>query len=53
MKIIYKVTFVTRFERQIRFIANDKPSAAKRFKKELLSKIKTIPLNPQIFRKSI
>lgn len=53
IKIVYKETFVPRLERQIRFISNDNPTAAKRFKKELLAKIKTIPPNPQIFRKSI
>ena len=53
MIIIYKDTFVFRFERQIRYIANDNPTAARKFKKDLLTKIKTIPSNPLIFRKSI
>ena len=53
MNIVYKESFVSRLERQIRFIAKDNPSAAKRFKKELLVKIKTISSNPKIFRKSI
>ena len=38
---------------KIKFISKDNPNAAKKFKKELLTKIKTIPSNPQIFRKSI
>ncbi len=53
MIIIYKDTFVSRLERQIRHIAYDKPAAAQKFKKDLLAKIKTIPANPLIFRKSI
>ena len=53
MKIVYKDTFALRLERQIRYIAKDNPTAARRFKKELLGRIKTIPLNPLIFRKSI
>jgi len=35
------------------YIANDSPAAALKFKKDLLNKIKTIPSNPLIFRKSI
>jgi plasmid stabilization system protein ParE len=53
MRIIYKNTFVDRLENQIDFIAQDKPSAARKFKKELLSKIKSIPKNPLKFRKSV
>ncbi len=53
MKIVYKDTFVTRLERQLRYIANDNPSAARKFKKDLLKKVKTISSNPQIFRKSM
>jgi len=53
MIIIYKDTFVSRLERQIRYIANDNPRLAQKFKKDLLKKIKTIPSNPLAFRKSI
>ena len=53
MKIVYKETFVQRLEKQLSFIANDNPSAAKRFKKDLIEKIKKIPDNPKIYRKSI
>ncbi|MBI9069167.1 MAG: type II toxin-antitoxin system RelE/ParE family toxin [Salinivirgaceae bacterium] len=53
MKIVYKETFVQRLERQLQYIANDNPSAAKRFKKNLIQNIKKIPNNPQIYRKSI
>jgi plasmid stabilization system protein ParE len=53
MKIVYKDTFVFRLEKQIKYIAIDNPTAARRFKKDLIEKIKTIPSNPLIFRKSI
>lgn len=53
MRIVYKDTFVFRLEKQIRYIANDNPIAAKKFKQDLLTKIKTIPSYPRIFRKSI
>jgi len=53
MTIIYKDTFVFQLERQIRFISNDNLANARKFKNDLLTKIKTIPSNPLIFRKSI
>ena len=53
MKIVYKDSFVFRLERQIKYISNNNPTAAKKFKKGLLERIKTIPSNPLIFRKSI
>ena len=53
MQIVYKDTFVDRLERQLKYISIDNPSAAKRFKNDLIKKIKTIPGNPFIFRKSI
>ncbi len=53
MKIVYKESFSIRLENQIKFIKQDNPKAAQRFKKELIAKIKTIPSNPRIFRKSI
>ena len=53
MIIVYKDTFAFRFEKQLRYIANDNPSAARKFKKDLLTKIKSIPSNPLIFRKSV
>lgn len=53
MKIVYKATFVDRLEKQLRYIARDNPSAAKRLKKDIINKIKSIPLNPRLFRKSI
>jgi plasmid stabilization system protein ParE len=53
MRIVYKETFVQRLEKQLQFIAIDNPTAAKRFKKNLTEKIKKIPDNPKIYRKSI
>lgn len=53
MKIVYKDTFINRLENQLDYIAQDKPIAAKKFKRELISKIKEIFLNPFRFRKSI
>ena len=53
MKIVYKESFVIRLEKQLEFIKKDNPTAAKKFKKELLKRIKSIPVNPYIFRKSI
>ena len=53
MKIVYKDSFVNRFENQLDYIAQDKPSAAKKFKKELIDKLREIPKSPRRFRKSI
>ncbi len=35
------------------YIAKDKPAAARKFKNDIISKIKEIPPNPYIYRKSI
>ena len=53
MKIIYRETFITRLEGQIEFIAKDSPNRAIIFKEQLIDRIKLIPLNPYVFRKSI
>ena len=53
MKIIYKDSFVNRLENQIDYIAQDNPSAANKFRKELINRIREIPKNPLRFRKSI
>jgi len=53
MKIVYKDNFVKRLENQLDYIAKDKTSAARKFKLELIEKIKEIPKNPKSFRKSI
>ena len=53
MKIVLKESFVLRFGKQIDYIANDSPSRAKKFKNDLMKRIKKIPSNPFLFRKSI
>jgi len=50
MKIIFKEEFVYKLENQLKFITKDKPIAARKFKKDVLIKIKEIPKNPYIFR---
>lgn len=53
MKIIFKESFVVRLENQIEYIAIDSPARARKFKTELLTRIKKIPLNPYQNRKSV
>lgn len=53
MQIVYKESFVIRLENQLKYISADNPTAAKRFKKALIAKIKAIPMNPKSHRKSI
>ncbi len=53
MTISFKDTFVNRLESQVKYIAKDNPGAARKFKNELLNKLKAIPGNPYRFRKSI
>ena len=53
MKIIYKETFVVRLEKQLKYISENSPKSAKKLKTEFIQRIKTIPKNPYLFRKSI
>ena len=53
MKIKVLKTFKDKLNRQIEYIARDKPHAARKFKSELLKCIKEIPLMPYKNRKSI
>jgi len=53
MKIVYKESFVIRLEKQLKYISIDNPTAAKRFKNDLIAKIKAIPVHPKSHRKSI
>jgi len=53
MKIIFKESFVVRLENQIEYISIDSPERARKFKTELLTSIKKIPLNPYQNRKSV
>lgn len=53
MKIIYKESFVNRLENQIAYIAQDNHNAARKFRKELIKRLKDIPNYPNKYRKSI
>ncbi|MEI6050242.1 MAG: type II toxin-antitoxin system RelE/ParE family toxin [Bacteroidota bacterium] len=53
MKIVFKDTFVLRIESQIEYITLDSPKRARKFKSDLMSRIKEIPQNPYRYRKSI
>ena len=53
MKIKYKASFINRLEKQLEYIAKDNPQAAIKFRDELLERIKRIPQNPYLYRKSI
>lgn len=53
MKIRFTEEFSYKLDRQIDFIANDKPAAARKFKKEILKRIREIPKMPFRFRQSI
>ena len=53
MKIKFTTSFRDKLNEQIEFIATDKPSAARDFKKEVLKRIKEIPSMPYKHRKSI
>lgn len=53
MKIELEEGFSDRFERQLRFIAEDSPSRARKFKADILREIKSLPHNPLRCRKSI
>jgi plasmid stabilization system protein ParE len=53
MRIIYKESFINRFENQLEYIAEDSPKAARKFKNDILSRISQIPNNPYVYRKSV
>ncbi|MDO8952077.1 MAG: type II toxin-antitoxin system RelE/ParE family toxin [Draconibacterium sp.] len=53
MKIEILMSFREKLGNQIIFIAKDKPVAARKFKKEIIRKIKQLPENPYSNRKSI
>jgi plasmid stabilization system protein ParE len=53
MKIVFKDTFLKRLENQIDYISIDSPKRARKFKNELLLRIREIPKNPLRYRKSI
>lgn len=53
MKVSFTEDFVLQLKEQIKYIAKDKPTAAKKFKKDLLKNIKKDLVNPFNFKKSI
>jgi plasmid stabilization system protein ParE len=53
MKILFKESFLKRLENQIEYISLDSPKRARKFKDDLLNRIKEIPQNPYKYRKSI
>jgi plasmid stabilization system protein ParE len=52
-RIIFKDTFINRLENQIEYISLDNTARARKFKNELLERLKDIPNNPFKYRKSI
>jgi len=53
MKLRILKSFGDKLNDQVDYIAQDKPSAARRFKSEILARIKEIPKMPYANRKSI
>ncbi|HPW67055.1 MAG TPA: type II toxin-antitoxin system RelE/ParE family toxin [Salinivirgaceae bacterium] len=53
MKILFKESFLIRLESQIEYISLDSPKRARKFKNDLLDRIKEIHQNPYKYRKSI
>lgn len=53
MKIVYKDTFVLRLEKQLKYLSENSPKSARKLKTELIKRIKEIPENPYLFRRSI
>jgi len=53
MRLKISTSFKDKLNDQVEFIATDKPSAARKFKSELISKIKGIVQMPYLHRKSI
>lgn len=53
MKLKLTQSFKNELNSQIRFIAKDKPQAARNFKNDLLHKLRKIPQMPYSHRKSI
>ena len=53
MRLKISTSFKDKLNNQVEFIAKDKPSTARKFKSELISKIKEIAKMPYMYRKSI
>ena len=53
MKVKIAAIFYKKFLKQIDYISNDKPVAARKFKSDILEKLKELPLMPYRNRKSV
>jgi plasmid stabilization system protein ParE len=53
MKVLFKESFLCRLENQLEYISSDSPARARKFKNDLLQRIREIPGNPYKYRKSI
>lgn len=53
MKVKIAATFYKKFIKQIDYITNDKPGAARKFKSDVFEKLKELPSMPYKNRKSI
>lgn len=52
MKIIFTKVFLNKLDKQVSFIAEDKPIAAEKFRTDLILKIEKIPNQPHAYKKS-
>ena len=53
MKVKLQDAFLKKLNRQVLYIASDKPTAARKFKNDILQKCHNLKDNPYKFRKSI
>ena len=53
MKVKLQDSFLKKLNRQVLYIAADKPNAARKFKNDILQKCRTLTDNPFKFKKSI
>jgi plasmid stabilization system protein ParE len=53
MKVKLQDSFLKKLNRQVLYIATDKPNAARKFKNDLLQKCRNLKDNPFKFKKSI
>ena len=53
MKVRFLDSFLKELNDQVNYIAKDKPSAARKFKNELIAKFKNLETYPLMYKKSI
>ncbi|MEM7549785.1 MAG: type II toxin-antitoxin system RelE/ParE family toxin [Bacteroidota bacterium] len=53
MKVRLQDSFVKKLNRHVALIAKDRPTVARKFKNDLLSRIKSLSDNPNKYKKSI